>query len=92
MLQKKYPEVKSLRNATMDMLSSVRNELDETVYNRCSYVIQEKTRVLEAIEAGKTVDKVFLQGMKFRPQKTTSGLIGKLFGLNLLKSETMGQS
>ncbi len=50
-LQKKYPEVKSLRNATMDMLSSVRNELDETVYNRCSYVIQEKTRVLEAVEA-----------------------------------------
>jgi len=50
-LQKKYPEVKSLRNATMDMLNSVRNELDETVYNRCSYIIQEKTRVLEAVEA-----------------------------------------
>jgi galactokinase len=50
-LQKKYPEVKSLRNATMDMLNDVRNELDETVYNRCSYIIQEKTRVLEAVEA-----------------------------------------
>ena len=50
-LQKKYPEVKSLRNATMDMLNNVRNELDETVYNRCSYIIQEKTRVLEAVEA-----------------------------------------
>ncbi len=50
-LQKKYPEVKSLRNVTMDMLNSMRNELDETVYNRCSYIIQEKTRVLEAVEA-----------------------------------------
>ncbi len=50
-LQKKYPEVKSLRNATMDMLNDVRNELNETVYNRCSYIIQEKTRVLEAVEA-----------------------------------------
>ena len=50
-LQKKYPEVKSLRNATMDMLNEVRNELDETVYSRCSYIIQEKTRVLQAVEA-----------------------------------------
>ncbi len=50
-LQKKYPEVKSLRNATIDMLNAIRNELDETVYNRCSYIIQEKTRVLEAVEA-----------------------------------------
>jgi len=50
-LQKKYPEVKSLRNATMNMLNAIRNELDETVYKRCSYIIQEKTRVLEAVEA-----------------------------------------
>jgi galactokinase len=50
-LQKRYPEVKSLRNATIDMLNDVRNELDETVYNRCSYIIQEKTRVLEAVDA-----------------------------------------
>jgi len=50
-LQKKYPEVKSLRNATMTMLNSVRKELDETAYNRCSYIIQEKTRVLEAVDS-----------------------------------------
>jgi galactokinase len=50
-LQKKYPEVKSLRNASMDMLDSVKNEMDKTVYNRCSYIIQEKSRVLEAVEA-----------------------------------------
>ena len=50
-LQKRYPKVKSLRNATMDMLNDVRIELDETVYNRCSYIIQEKIRVLEAVEA-----------------------------------------
>ncbi|MBT8314973.1 MAG: galactokinase [Maribacter sp.] len=55
-LQKKYPEVKSLRNATMDMLNSVKNDLDITVYNRCSYVIQEKSRVLEAVEALKKDD------------------------------------
>lgn len=55
-LQKKYPEVKSLRNASLDMLNDVRNEFDETVYNRCSYIIQEKTRVLEAVEALKAND------------------------------------
>jgi galactokinase len=55
-LQKKYPEVKSLRNATMAMLNDVRTGLDETVYNRCSYIIQEKIRVLEAVEALKAND------------------------------------
>ncbi len=50
-LQKKYPEIKSLRDATIDMLNEMKGELDQTVYNRCSYIIQEKTRVLEAVEA-----------------------------------------
>jgi len=50
-LQKKYPEIKSLRNVTMDMLNEMKGELDQTVYGRCSYIIQEKTRVLEAVEA-----------------------------------------
>ncbi|EAR01760.1 galactokinase [Maribacter sp. HTCC2170] len=55
-LQKKYPEVKSLRNADMDMLNSVKNELNPVVYNRCSYIINEKTRVLDAVEALKNDD------------------------------------
>lgn len=50
-LQKMYPEVKSLRNASMDMLNEVKDKIDGTVYIRCAYVIQEKTRVLEAVEA-----------------------------------------
>jgi len=50
-LQKKYPEINSLRNASMDMLMSVKDEIDPIVYNRCSYIINEKERVLEAVEA-----------------------------------------
>ena len=50
-LQKKFPEVKSLRNANMEMLNAIKDEINETVYNRCAYVIQEITRVLEAVEA-----------------------------------------
>ncbi|NND80210.1 MAG: galactokinase, partial [Maribacter sp.] len=50
-LQRKYAQVKSLRHATMDMLNNVKSELDEIVYNRCAYIIQEKKRVLEAVEA-----------------------------------------
>ncbi|WP_282055390.1 galactokinase [Maribacter luteus] len=50
-LKKNHPEVKSLRDATMDMLNDIKDTLDSTVYNRCAYVIQEKDRVLEAVEA-----------------------------------------
>lgn len=50
-LKKNHPEVKSLRDAIMDMLNEIKDTLDSTVYNRCAYVIQEKDRVLEAVEA-----------------------------------------
>lgn len=55
-LQKKNPEVKSLRNASMELLDASKNEMDPIVYNRCSYVINEKTRVLDAVEALKNDD------------------------------------
>ncbi len=50
-LQKIYPKVKSLRNANMDMLNAVKDNIDTTIYNRCAYVIQEKNRVLDAVGA-----------------------------------------
>jgi len=55
-LQKKNPEVKSLRNANMELLDAVKNEMNPKVYNRCSYVINEKTRVMDAVEALKNDD------------------------------------
>ena len=50
-LQKHFPEVELLRDVTLEMLETVKNELSETVYQRCHYVISENNRVLAATEA-----------------------------------------
>lgn len=55
-LAKVYPEVKSLRDANLEQLESVRQELSPVVYSRCKYVIEEKTRVEKAAEALKNQD------------------------------------
>ncbi len=50
-IQKKYPEVKSLRDVSPIMLTEFKDELDEITFNRCSYVVDEKERVLNTVEA-----------------------------------------
>jgi galactokinase len=47
-LQKHYPSVKSLRDATVEMLEKHRGEFDLKVFQRCLYVVQEIRRVQEA--------------------------------------------
>lgn len=59
-IQKKYPEVASLRHVSMDMLQEFKGELSEVVFDRCSYVVEEKGRVLKAVEALKNNDLVEL--------------------------------
>lgn len=54
-ISKHHPEVKSLRDATYDMLNEVRAEVSEEDALRAKYVIGEKYRVLEvcvALEEG----------------------------------------
>jgi galactokinase len=50
-MQKKYPHVKFLRDATLDMLREVKNEVSAEDYNRAEYVIEEIARVLAVCEA-----------------------------------------
>ena len=50
-LQKKYPEVKFLRDATKDMLAEVKTEVSEEDYMRAEYVIEEIQRVLDVCDA-----------------------------------------
>ena len=50
-IQQKYPEVNSLRDVEEKMLSEFKTVLSESIYNRCKFVVQEKTRVLDAVEA-----------------------------------------
>ena len=55
-LQKKFPVVLSLRDATMEMLNSCKNELSSTIYKRCKFIIEENQRVLDVAEALKKND------------------------------------
>ena len=43
--------IESLRDVTMDMLNTYKDEMDPIVYRRCSYVINENNRLLEACAA-----------------------------------------
>ena len=55
-IQKKYPKVTSLRDVSLEILSEFKDELSEVVYRRCSYVIEEKERVMNAVKALKGND------------------------------------
>ena len=54
-LQRHYPQVHSLRDATLAQLETHRAEFDPVVFRRCAYVVQENARVEAAcrhLEAG----------------------------------------
>jgi galactokinase len=55
-LQQYYPEVASLRDATLEQLHLHADELGTIVYRRCHYVVQENSRVLAAAQALKEAD------------------------------------
>ncbi|KAA6342960.1 Galactokinase [termite gut metagenome] len=50
-LQKKHPEVKYLRDANLDMLKEVKNNVSAEDYKRAEYVIDEIQRVLDVCDA-----------------------------------------
>ena len=50
-IKKKYPKVNSLRDVSPEMLAEFKNELDTVTFNRCSYVVDEKVRVLDTVKA-----------------------------------------
>lgn len=50
-IAKRHPEVKLLRDANLDMLKEVKNEVDATDYMRSEFVIEEIQRLLDACAA-----------------------------------------
>ncbi len=44
-LSRYYPEIKSLRDVSLDMLEEHRREFDPVVWKRCAYVVRENERV-----------------------------------------------
>ncbi len=50
-IQKEYPEVKSLRDVSIEMLEALADSMTAMVYRRCAYVINENNRVELATQA-----------------------------------------
>ena len=58
-IQQKYPEVKTLRDATIEMVNECLSNESLDIYHRCKYVVEENNRLLAACEdlnAGKIED------------------------------------
>ena len=66
-----HPEVKSLRNANVDMLAQYVEPVDPLVYQRCKYVVQENERLLGACEDLKRGD---IQSLGEKMFQTHNGL------------------
>lgn len=66
-----YPELRSLRDVSLDLLEAHRTDLDAQVYARCAYVLHENQRVLEACEALSAGDAV---GFGHRMNESHEGL------------------
>lgn len=50
MIQKHHPEVRSLRDVTINMLKQYVQPYNELIYKRCSYVLEENERLLTACD------------------------------------------
>ena len=57
LIQNKYPQVKSLRDANMNMVNDCISP-DNIVYSRCKYILEEKQRLLDACAALEKNDMV----------------------------------
>lgn len=70
-LQSAFPQIDSLRDVTMQMLSSQADKLSSIVYNRCKYVVEEIERVTIACKALENGD---LRGFGQKMYETHEGL------------------
>ncbi|GAB4423528.1 MAG: galactokinase [Anaerolineales bacterium] len=50
-LSRFYPEVQSLRGATLDQIQAHKADLDPVVYKRCRFIVEENQRVLDMAAA-----------------------------------------
>ena len=55
-LRKKFPEIESLRDATLEHIEACKDDMSITLYNRCTYIVEENLRVEEAGNALKKGD------------------------------------
>jgi galactokinase len=70
-LQRHYPEVRSLRDVTRQMIETYRAKFSEKVFNRCIFVVEENQRVLDA---SKDLEKGDLKSFGKKMYETHHGL------------------
>jgi galactokinase len=73
-IKKTFPEVKSFRNVTRQMLLTLRDTMPTAIFSRCQYIIEEEERVLlgrRDLEVGKL--KAFCSKM-FKTHEALSSL------------------
>ena len=46
-----YPEIKSLRDATLEQIQAHQDDLNPVVYKRCHFIVEENQRVLDIADA-----------------------------------------
>jgi len=51
LIKKQFPEVASFRNCTESQVLELKEQLGETIYKRCHFVVKEIQRVQEAVDA-----------------------------------------
>ena len=56
LLKRFFPDIKALRDVTLEQLEAYRADLPELTYRRCHHVISENDRVLHFSEALQTID------------------------------------
>ena len=61
LLQQWYPNIKALRDVTLDQLTAHEQDLPDVVAKRCRFIIEENQRVLDLAEALTTGDIACLQ-------------------------------
>lgn len=71
-VQELYPEAKSLRDVSLDMLDQQVLARDPLIYKRCRYVLEENQRLLTACEDLKNGDLAALGQQMFRAHEGVS--------------------
>jgi galactokinase len=69
--QKLNPEIKSLRDMDMELLTAVHADISQTVMNRCQYIIEENNRVVAASDL---LDNKDLKGFGEKMYQSHEGL------------------
>lgn len=74
LLCQKHEVEKSFRNITLDMLQASREDMPELIHNRCTYVVEEIDRVLQAVDYLKQKELGELGALMYRTHNGLSKL------------------